>query len=285
MNRFEPRTRLLLTFSVITLIVSLLGCNADTLTRIGATTARCSTIANKHLVDATRLVVLGELHGTVESPMFVSNLTCAMLLNGESVVLGLELPLDMHSLIDDFIDIPEAPRQIAKLQSHPFWSEKPQDGKGSAAMWALIESIRKLKQDSYPVTIHLFDETGASDDRESKMADRIRALMLNHPKSKVIILTGNLHSRNSAGLSWKPSFVPMTFLLKDLRPLTFDLAFSEGRAWGCTSVSACGPRPWKGTHHQDPSKPVGIYVDAAVSAHDGYFWVKEITPSEPLMAR
>ena len=285
MNRLKRRRGLLLTISVITLVVSLFGCNVGTLTRIGATTIRCATIANKHLVDATRLVVFGELHGTVESPMFVSNLTCAMLLNGESVVLGLELPSDMQSLIDDFIDIPEAPPQIAKLQSHPFWSGKTQVGKGSTAMWALIESIRKLKQEGYPVTIHLFDETGASDDRESKMADRIRALMLIHPNSKVIILTGNLHSRNSAGLSWKPSFVPMTFLLKDLRPLTFDLAFSGGKAWGCTSVSACGPRSWKGTRHQDPSKPVGIYVDASVSAHDGYFWVKEITPSEPLMAR
>ena len=46
------------------------------------------------LLKPGHIVLLGELHGTNESPQFLNDALCIALQNGRAVTIGLELPLD-----------------------------------------------------------------------------------------------------------------------------------------------------------------------------------------------
>ena len=74
----------------------------------------------------------------------------------------------------------------------------------------------------------------------------------------------------------------MTYLLRDLRPMTLNVAYDAGEAWVCDA--GCGPRPLRGNAVAlgiVSTSPM-IALDSDVDGHDGYFYVGKLTASAPV---
>ncbi len=56
------------------------------------------------LLKPGHVVLLGEMHGTNESPQFLSDALCVALQNGHSVTVGLELPFSETERADVFLE-------------------------------------------------------------------------------------------------------------------------------------------------------------------------------------
>src|SRR5260370_12765545 len=55
------------------------------------------------LLRCRDVVLVGEMHGTVESPAFIDRAACLALADGRSVTVGLEIPVEEDSRIRTFL--------------------------------------------------------------------------------------------------------------------------------------------------------------------------------------
>src|SRR5256885_15904610 len=72
-------------------------------------------IEGVELLSDAGLVMLGEIHGTVELPAFVADLTCRVASSGRPVRLGIELDADEQPQIDAFLASAGTPSDRAAL--------------------------------------------------------------------------------------------------------------------------------------------------------------------------
>lgn len=254
-------------------------------------TYACAQIENLQQLDGVRLVFFGELHGTSEAPSFVGDVLCNVAIRNESVTLALELPDDLQDALTQFVDDGQknSPARSALL-AHPFWSAGDADGRSSLAMLQLIERARALRMRGFPIRVVAFDQSsnksvpGAS--REQRMAEHLRSQFEGlAPDGKLIVLTGNLHSRSERGLPWNASFESAAYLLRELNPLSLDIAHSGGTAWNC-AIDGCAARTMRPSVPEDLAAiNTGIYRSETWRGHDGLYFVGAISASLPLVAR
>jgi hypothetical protein len=255
--------------------------------------SECEPIANVDSLVDTRLLLFGEIHGTSEAPRFVGEVVCHFANKGTSVILALEIPADLQRLVDNFLGSKGSGKVAAMraIEAHPFWSASLADGRSSIAMRNLLERINELRASGQNVEVALFDgntnETLGGAEREKKLAANIQSFVQRSgANGKVVVLTGNLHSRATRGLPWNAEFEPAGYLLKELRPVTFDLAHAGGTAWNCTQ-DGCAVHPARASHltRLPDAPPLGIYRSSGTPGHDGVYYVGEISPATPVVAR
>jgi hypothetical protein len=204
------------------------------------------------------LLVLGELHGTVEAPAVVATLA-ARLLDSGALTVALEIPAQEQARLDAYLASDGSTRAQRELLDSEFWKCAPErsDGRRSRAMFALIEELRLLRGTHPELRLLAFDDTGFSGQtrsRDALMSDTLRAAHAAHPEMKLLVLTGNYHARLDQpararyGDGWVQPPVPMTAQLQDLGAVGIKLTASEGEFWACRKPTApCGviplPRP------------------------------------------
>ncbi len=204
------------------------------------------------------LLVLGELHGTVEAPAVVATLA-ARLLDSGALTVALEIPAQEQAGLDAYLASDGSTRAQRELLDSEFWKRAPErsDGRRSRAMFALIEQLRLLRGTHPELRLLAFDDTGFFDQtrsRDALMSDTLRAAHASHPEVKLLVLTGNYHARLDQpararyGDGWIEPPLPMTAQLQDLGAVSINLSAAEGEFWGCRSRTApCGaialPRP------------------------------------------
>lgn len=233
------------------------------------------------VIETSAITLVGEIHGTVETPAWVADVACGLSRRGEVVVV-LEIPNGEQHRIDAFMKSAAAPADRAALIAGPFW--KGQDGRASKAMIALIERMRSLAADGAKVRVVAVDDwKGGGSSRDAAMAAAIRELRTDRPQAKIIALMGNLHARSSPkDRSNGPADQPAGYLLRDLQPLTVLADFDGGAAWVCSPN--CGPRVFK--THLDHRRPPGFH--AGESPRPGYLAVVNlglVTASPPVSQR
>jgi len=108
------------------------------------------------LVPGT-IVMLGEIHGTVEIPAFVGDLACQALARGHRVLLGLEYPASEQADLEAYLTSDGGPAARRALLASALWQAACPDGRSSQAIFDLIERARALHQDEYPVDVFAFD--------------------------------------------------------------------------------------------------------------------------------
>lgn len=202
----------------------------------------------KRHAGASRLVVLGELHGTREMPQLVHELVRAYGAQGAPVHLGLELPATENARLTTYLasNGNAAARQALRTTSYWRTAGKPHDGRRNEDTLSLIEAVRVLRAQGRDVQVFGFDQelppemagTGA---RDAAMASALRAhhaILPSH--GRLLVLTGNVHAMRTQpeGLPWPP----MTALLLDLQPYAIRVDARSGEAWGCTQHRQCGAR-------------------------------------------
>jgi hypothetical protein len=255
-----------------------------------ATGLDCPPVSGaEELFERAEVVLVGEIHGTQESPGFVAALACQAVRAGSPVTVGFELGESEEERFSAFLGSDGGRDARAALLAGRPWQARGQAqyGATSEAMLGLLDSLRRLRRQGFPVSFALFNRTDGrgSQDRDRKMARTLGALVERAAGGRFIVLTGNVHSRLAPGTRWDSTYQPMGFLAQqadpELRIVSLDVAHSGGHAWLCTA-EGCGIRAL-GSRVEATGDHFAIQLDDEVGrdGHHGRYAVGEIHASPP----
>lgn len=204
-------------------------------------------------LDDTRMLVVGELHGTQETPALVANLAQRWATRGP-VLVALEIPAQEQPRLQAYLRSPGDAADRQRLLAGEFWQtpRDRSDGRRSEAMLGLLESLRTFVATGAPVEVLAFDDMAfhdAGQDRNAQMAERVRQAMATQPERRIILLTGNYHARwtlperiNSQSVP--EGFVPprpMAAALRGPEVANVNVTAERPQFWACMQQQACGP--------------------------------------------
>lgn len=234
----------------------------------------------RQLVATADIVLLGELHGTRESPQLLHAIACAMAAEHPdgNILVGLELPGAFNPLLEG-LDAETAEASVAALRAHPFWAE-PGDGRHSQAMLALLEklvrwSAREPRLQVATIENQNFDDAGAR---------FFAGLMQARNSRAAVVLAGNAHARRQPvpGHGVAPFGQNLAAQAAGRRVLALKIEGGVSEAWLCLNAGDCGP-------HEIPGRDRG--ADAFVELRacprgdcpfDGIVYLPRLTVSMPV---
>jgi hypothetical protein len=238
------------------------------------------------LLAPGKVVLLGEQHGTEESPAFVLDLVCLAAAAELPVRLGIEISDSEQSRVDLFLDSAgNAANRALLLEGSP-WQAQTQYGVTSDAMARLLDGARKLRQAGSTVDVVLFNRSGAGGGqaRDRRMAEYLAAVAGESTEAAVIVLTGNIHSRVTRGTRFSAGYEPMGYLLSQAVPperiVALDVAHEGGTAWVCVAgEDGCGPQRLRA--RGPDGNGVTLNDSPEGTGHHGWYHVGAITASPP----
>ena len=253
-----------------------------TLLGAGAATAQdCNPVPGVERLWAkpeTRFVILGEMHGTAETPVLFADVVCRVAATGRPVPVGIEFPEDEQPAMDRFMQ--------TEGTAYPAPARVHHDGRRSEAMLELLNRLRAIRTSRRNVEVFTFVRNSTRGPGESQtphelaMASAWRDQAIAHPGALMVILVGNVHA-----MKQRPADVPFTPAAALLPPeSTVALGTSQpgGAIWAC-GASDCGPRS---TLASGDALPRGIHLGDGIGIYDGVFSVgAPFTPSGPASLR
>ena len=192
--------------------------------------------------------MIGELHGTVQTPALFGELVCALASSGMRILVGLELMVWSESAIDAYLrsDGTAEDRTTALTDSRwldPTNIEFP-DGRHSGAMWDLVERLRLLRKAGHDVAVTTFRGYMLPGEQsltpfEARMAETLLEAEARGDYDLTVVLTGSAHARTSRvtenGLL---PFVPMAANLPEESTIRLVAINGGGEAWYCQGTGA-----------------------------------------------
>ena len=223
------------------------------------------------------LLLFGEIHGSVEAPALIENISCS-LSKSQPVAVGLEYPSSDQNLILAYLASGGTTADKEKLLDTYFW-QKNIDGRSSTAMLQLIERIRTLKNAGHQIDLFAFDDQpGTELERNVAIANGIRRFHTSHPKVKIVALMGNVHAMQAPMGSGEERMLPSGYLLKDLEPVSILVQYPKGTIWACFSgdcrIHDLAPRTVS-------SDPPGFRSGASLQGYSHSYLLPSITASPP----
>lgn len=237
------------------------------------------------LLKPGHVVLLGEMHGTNESPAFLLDAVCAALRDGLGVTVGLEMPRSESARVDAFLTSPGGTEAEQRLLQGPIWQSSYQDGRASRAMLDLIERLRAYRAAGLPVRVVLIDDPSAPQGRDRAMSERIQDALAAAPDNLFLNITGNVHNRLTRGTRWNADYEPMGYLLRQSmdasRIISLNVAHGGGEAWVCfgNTPSSCGIKPMRG--RGDEGHGVVLLEEPEGQPYHGSYHVEQLTASIP----
>jgi len=240
----------------------------------------CVAIAGLEPLRGAQTILIGEMHGTNEMPAFTSNLACHLLTQKQAVTVALELPHSWTAAMQQTSDLRMALKQAG-------WNSYWQDGRTSAAMLQLIETVTALRATGADISLLAFDvdEPPADGKRDHAMAARLQQAIQQQPERVYVVLTGNLHARNKHD-SHPFAKEPMALLLAHALPIRRQLSllghYNNGTAWACFADAGCGAQPLTGKT-QSTLHGIAGWRDPELTAigYDAAFYLGTISASAP----
>ncbi|TMQ03391.1 MAG: hypothetical protein E6J90_49035 [Deltaproteobacteria bacterium] len=188
-------------------------------------------------LEAARVLLVGELHGTVECPAVFGDLVFAAAQRGP-VSVGLDLPASEQAELDHFLVDPDDDARRARWLARPLFTTRHQDGHTSRAMQGLLDRLGRYRRKGTPIEVFAFDAPAhgerADEDRDLRMARAIAEHARDRTR-RVLALMGNVHNQLDRDTPWAPDFPTVAMHLRDilgeddLRSLTLD--WVTGTAW------------------------------------------------------
>jgi hypothetical protein len=222
---------------------------------------------------AKEIVLVGEVHGTTETPRLFGNLvTVAAREANKRIGVGLELPILLQGLFD------EAVKNNTKIDSfreqllaNPAW-QKIDDGRSSEAMLDLICDTLQLAE-SRKVSLFFFDTSNI--ERDASMAQFIGQHVREQRYDVTFILTGNIHANTAPHHPRKQTIVPMGYRLEEqgFTVHSYDVRYGEGEAWICA--------PECGVHSLTGSSMTADSAAIHREGYDGFLFVGPVHASPP----
>ena len=144
----------------------------------------CPSIAGlDRVLRGGTVLLLGEMHGTAESPQFASQVACAALAAGVTVTVALEIPVEEEGRVSAFLVSGGAESDRIMLLNSPFWNAEYQDGRRSRAMLDLLDGLRTSRTAAPHARVALIDHQSFEDaqSRDRAMAARIAEIHATAP--------------------------------------------------------------------------------------------------------
>lgn len=242
------------------------------------------------------LLLLGEVHGTKEIPRRVGEIVAAACRAGP-VVLALELPPGRTPSLQAFLRGAGGAAARRQLVADPWWRDPFQDGRRSAAMVDLLETVRALRAGGCHVSVVPIDTDdvhASAEDRESTLTANALAARRGHPDAAMIVYAGNLHT-GRAPAPLLPAFQWMATRLAraGLRFVTLDARWEEGTLWACrgATVELCkvwflsAARPTGGVPGRASPPRAPFALEPSGDGFDGWYAVGSLSASPPAVAR
>lgn len=195
----------------------------------------------------SRVIVLGEMHGTTETPQLVQALAESYARTGP-VLVALEIWDSENEAISAYLSSTGDQAARTHLRQQPFWQVDAEhnDGRRTECMLGLLDSLRAMRAQGRDIAVLPYDPRALMDgeqrSRDRMMADHIRAAFTGLQNSRLIMLTGNRHAMLKV-----PAFIGAGNMdsaagyLLDLHPFTVNIAARAGNFWGCMN-GQCGPQ-------------------------------------------
>ena len=190
---------------------------------------------------AIRYLLIGEIHGTVETPAAFADLVCAAARSGRPVTVALEYSSDSQPVVDAFLASNGDAEARAALLALPIWQDEWQDGRSSTAFLALFERLRVLKQAQLIRGVVCSDtgkDTPKTMPRDAVMARNWQAVTLGS-NGLLIALAGNVHMMRRPVEQPGITIHTAGSLMPRERTMTVDVRYNGGKAWSCQQ-DGCG---------------------------------------------
>lgn len=201
------------------------------------------------LASPARWIVLGESHGTAESPEAYADLLCHAGA-AHPVVAAVEQFESDQPLIDAWIASDGGAEAKAAFLKAQMWTTR--DGRSSMASLKLFETLRLLVRAGKVSRVVAFQPVSTvrmdAAAYEAAMADRLRAASPD-PETRVIVFVGNVHAMLREVRFGPKPYLPAAALLPRDATLTLNIVSNGGSAWNCTQ-EGCG------AHDQGPSRAI-----------------------------
>jgi len=193
----------------------------------------------ERFLEPGTVLLLGELHGTEESPAFVSRVVSLALGKGRSVTVAFEFPHEETNRFETFLASAGDAADRTALLAGPFWQSSYQDGRRSLAMAQLLDDLRQHVNDGDPVRVVLFDRAGPrGPESEEAMTVALASGVTAAPGDIIITLVGNAHARLARG-GIRGVSDPMAVRLEERLPEARIVARTSERH-DCSSNGAAG---------------------------------------------
>ncbi len=280
--------RILFTTSAIVLLLSFVAlARADVQTETWLDDAAAKIL---DVYDEQSVLVIGELHGTEETPALVASIIKRLADEGP-VTLALEIPRQEQLRIDRFLESDGSRDAFTGLLAGEFWQTpaNESDGRRSEAMLALLDFIRDARMQGREIAVVALDDVqfyAADSDRRQGMADRISALAQPLASGPVLALLGNFHARVtpftglviSDGEPIEPP-VPTASRVREVPLTSLNVMACRGAFWACRD-GICGPIELPG-YCEDRRGARLSKLDPARNGYHFHLMLPIFTPSSP----
>ncbi|HKD39156.1 MAG TPA: hypothetical protein VKB87_02610 [Myxococcaceae bacterium] len=196
------------------------------------------------------MILLADVPGSEQIPDFISDAACRQAESGMGVFIGLEIPEEEQSRIDEFLHSAGTDGDRARLLESEFWQRPEQDGRSSRAVLQLIDDVRQMIHSGYRVALFAYDASpDQGTDRNAAMAENIEAAREHAPPDALfLVLAGTARLYTPAGEMREPLDAHLRRKERWLTSLT--AAFEDGSAWTCegptSSEIQCGTHAVRG---------------------------------------
>ena len=233
-----------------------------------------------------RIVVVGEMHGTAETPAAFAAIVCEAAARGP-VTVALELPQPMQGQLDAFLAADGDAEAVAALEGSWFLNPRIDDGRTSRAMLEMMQALRRLRAEGRDLAIVAFQPGSARPSEfpqayyELEMGYLLSLAAMDRPEAKVFVLVGNIHAGKTANTRFPGLGLPAAAHLPADETVTLYVAQQGGEAWNCRSE--CGVHPMASPHDAEARGVVlGGYGDGA---YDGVLALGPSTASPPVASQ
>lgn len=197
----------------------------------------------------TRWVIVGEMHGTNETPDAFTNLVCLAARSRGPVTVVIEYPADMQPVLDSWLASDGGEAARTALLAEPFWRKPTQDGRTSVAFLRMLDRLRLMHRAGTVLSVRGFDvpwDGSDKRDRNAAMADRLTKIADTTP-GLTMVLVGNYHAIVREMPSPRGPVRPAASLLPADKRVAVDVAGAGGSMWNC-QMEGChlydyGPQP------------------------------------------
>lgn len=235
------------------------------------------------------VIVLGEMHGTNQSPEAVQQIACAALARGEPVRIGLEAVSYQGASLDAALDQPfdeEATFQAAPLM----WTSL--DGRGTAAVLNLLKQVGQWRADGHEVSVFAFDAMVKGPfspaARDTAMAENVDQALSGFD-GVAVLFTGSFHAQKQPFEYAGETFTPMASMIRVRPVLALEMLHGGGEAWvnasieqeDGTLVDSIGPLKMGPNGPTDSAARTITLTSRTPESYDGAFFTGPITASPP----
>ncbi len=184
------------------------------------------------------VLVLGEVHGSKETPAAFLALVDNILTRARVVSVGLEMPSNATAAV--------CGAETPGTALGSFWTRKTQDGRSSQAMRDMVCQLKKRAAKGRVRLVYLDTIPRNSDEMARRVAAELAAK--SHPMA---ILIGNFHARNA------PTSFTERLRAAGLKVTSLTASSPDATTWNCTQ-DGCAARPMQ--MNFCPDKPTGQFL-------------------------